>query len=150
LSFGPALFQRGILMRKSIALTITGVVLSLCVYLKADSGAATTDCKVRLRLVDSQTGQSLGGMVRIFRTGQAEPVLLAGLIDRLRGLERSATVAGWYVVPASGAETSLPRAKLRLEAVAGLESALSRQEIDLTRGNAEEVTVPLRLLFRPD
>jgi hypothetical protein len=137
-------------VRKTIAATTTGVVLCLSLYLNAGPEAATADCKVRLRLVDTQTGQSLGGLVRIFRAGQAEPLQLPGLFDRLRGLERSTTVAGWYVLPATGAETTLPRAKLRLEAIAGLESASGRQEIDLTGGNAGEVTVPLRLLFRPD
>jgi hypothetical protein len=106
--------------------------------------------KVRLRLVDAETGKGLGGMVRGFPKDGDKPIPLPGLFDRLRGLQRSATVAGWHVVGAAGAETSLPRAPLRLEGVSGLETTLEQQTIDLAAAAPKEITLKLRSVFRPE
>jgi hypothetical protein len=54
------------------------------------------------------------------------------------------------VLPAGGTEVTLPRGKLHLEAVSGLETALARQELDLTTSAPEQVKVPLQFLFHPD
>src|SRR5438477_1832668 len=107
------------------------LALGLCAYLGSQPQAESV--KVRLKLVDAATGKSVGGMVRVVPEGKDEPLRLPGLFDRLTGLARSKSVQGWYVVPPEGAETSLPRAKLRLEALSGLETALARQEIDLRK-----------------
>src|SRR5262249_50431914 len=71
------------------------------------------------------------------------------LVDRLRGLERSAATDGWYVVSAEGGETTLPRTTLRLEAVSGLETSLARQEVDLSKGDVDKVAGKLTFRFRP-
>lgn len=107
------------------------------------------DAKVRLRLIDGETGKNHAGLIRVFRKDDVKPLALPGLFDRLRGLPKSETVAGWHVVPTDGADITLPRAVLRLEAVSGLETTLTRQEIDLT-GATKEITLKLGFLFRPD
>ncbi len=135
-------------MRTILLATTCIAVLGLSAYLSARPNE--DNVKVRLRLLDAQTGKGMGGMVRIVRKGEVKPLVLAGLCDRLRGLERSQTRAGWYVVPASGAEITLPRAPLHLEAVSGLETALTRQEIDPRTEASAEQNVRLRYLFRPD
>jgi hypothetical protein len=134
---------------RSACLSIACVgFLAAIAYLGAEPRAE--EVKVRLRLTDAETGQGVGGIVRIFTAGSDQPLPLAGLLDRLRGIEKSETVAGWRVVPANGAEITLPRAKVRLEAFSGLETALAHQEMDLKAKVPEEVTVKLPFLFRPE
>jgi hypothetical protein len=125
---------------------VSVLVAGLSAYLGA--GPENETVKVRLRLLDADTGAPVAGIVRVYRDGQDQTLPLPGLYNRLRGLEREATTAGWHVVPAPGVETALPRGKLRLEAVAGLETALARQEIELR--NEQDVTIKLRYLFRPE
>lgn len=136
-------------MVRTVLLAITcGGVLGLSAYLSARPAEETV--QVRLHLHDAQSGKSMAGIVRFFRLGENKPLAVSGLFDRLRGLERSEARAGWYVVPASGADLVLPRAQLRLEALSGLETALSRQDLDLRQETAVEVTTRLRFLFRPE
>jgi hypothetical protein len=135
-------------MRKGLLAVACLLLLALCAYLGARAHPECTT--VRLRLVDAADDSRQPGMVRVFRQGEPAPLLLPGLIDRLRGLDRSETVAGWYVLPAAGAEVALPRGRLRLEAVSGLETALARQDLDLTAAGPAEVKAPLRFLFRPE
>jgi len=138
-------------MRKTLLWSFSAGVLGLCVYLQAEPSRADADgVQLRLRLVDAESGKSVPGMVRVFRVGEAKPIALPGLYDRLRGLEPTATLAGWSVVPAAGGETTLPRARLRIEAVSGLESALAVQEVDLDKKPPDEVAIKLKSLFRPE
>jgi hypothetical protein len=137
-------------MRKLLVLALTAGFLGLCIYLQAEPSPRADDTvKLRVRLVDADTGKELPGIVRAFRAGEDKPLPLPGLYDRLRGLKPNATLAGWCVVPARGAETTLPRAKVRFEAVSGLETALAVEEIDLSK-LPEEVTVKLKTIFRPE
>jgi hypothetical protein len=135
-------------MRKGLLAVTAILFLGLSAYLSARMGAEST--RLRLRLIDAADGSAQPGLVRIFRQGDAAPLALPGLTDRLCGLDRSDVVAGWYVLPAGGTEVTLPRARLRLEAVSGLETALARQELDLTAAAPEQVKVPLQFLFHPD
>jgi hypothetical protein len=124
------------------------LVLSLCALLggKSDEGPVS----VRLRLLDDKTGKGVAGIVRIFPEGKDVALPLPGLLNRLRGLGKTELARGWHVIPAAGVEVSLPRGKLRLEAVSGLETNLARQDIDLTQATPKEITARLRFLFRPD
>jgi hypothetical protein len=135
-------------MRKALLAVIAVLLLGLSAYLSARM--QTESVRVRPRLVDAADGSGQPGLVRVFRQGESTPLVLPGLTDRLCGLDRSDVVAGWYVLPSGGAEVTLPRAALRLEAVSGLETALARQELDLTAAAPAEVKVPLRFLFRPE
>jgi hypothetical protein len=138
-------------MRKILLWAFSAGVLVLAVYFQAEPTRAEPDgVKVRVRLVDADTGKSVPGIIRVFRTGEDKPLALPGLYDRLRGLQPTATLAGWTVVPGAGGDTTLPRAKLRVEAVSGLETALAVEEIDLSKKPRDEVTVKLRTLFRPE
>jgi hypothetical protein len=135
-------------MRRVLLAVLTALVLGLSVYLSA--GAQNEGVKVKLRLVDADTGKGVGGIVRVFRAGSDKPLALPGLFDRLRGLEPKDNFAGWYVVPAAGAETTLPRTGLRLEAVSGLETALTVDKLDLSGKVPDEVMLKLKFLFRPE
>ncbi len=136
-------------MRSLFVVPACVLVLGLCAYL-GRSGPHPDTVKVRLKLVDAATGKAVGGMVRVFPQGKDEPLPLPGLFDRLRGLKTGRDVRGWFVVGAKGAQTTLPRTRLRIEAVSGLESAPASREIDLRKDVPDEVAVKLGMLFRPD
>src|SRR5436190_7114866 len=135
-------------MRSILLAPVCALVLGLCAYLGSDTKPESV--KVRLKLVDAATGKAVGGMLRVLPQGKDEPVRLSGLYSRLTELKQPDAIPGWYVLPPKGAETSLPRTRLRIEAVSGLETALARQEIDLSAGAPAEVAVKLSLLFRPE
>lgn len=124
------------------------VILSLCAFLTGQTTHETVP--VRLRLVDAATGTDIGGIVRVFAQGGDEPLPLPGLFDRLRGLKSTKESRGWCVVPAKGIQTKLPRSRLRLDALSGLETARIRQDLDLRNGPPDEVVVKVDVLFRPE
>jgi hypothetical protein len=137
-------------MRTLLLIAATALVFGLVLLLQAKTDTVRDVVKVRLRLVDETTGKNVAGIIRIFAAGNDRPLSLAGLVDRRLGLQRSETSGGWYVVPAAGTETSLPRSALRLEAVSGLETGRAQQQIDLSKGDVAEVVVKLTYLFRPE
>jgi hypothetical protein len=137
-------------MRALFLTLASGLVFGLALVLRAEPNQDQTTIPVRLRLLDERSGKGVAGMIRIFRQSENKPLDLTGLPDRLRGLGRSEALSGWYVVPAEGAETTLPRAALRLEAVSGLETTLAHQDIDLSQKSRDEVVVKLAFLFRPE
>src|SRR5262245_48173710 len=114
---------RSAIMRR-VALAIGSIaVLALCVYLQADGPKKDGDLEsVRVQLQDAESGKPIAGIVRVFHVGQEKPIALPGLYDRLCGLKESPTLTGWHVVPVDGGTTMLPRGKIRVEAVSGLES----------------------------
>jgi hypothetical protein len=132
---------------KLLALICVGA-LGVCAYLGARNDGDTVT--VRLKLVDARTGQPVGGIVRLLSMDQDKPLALPKLYHRLRGLEKAESSSGWYVVPAGGADTEVPRGKWRLEAVSGLESQLVRQEIALEAAARKELTIQLPFLPRPE
>jgi hypothetical protein len=135
-------------MRSLLLGSVCFAVLGLCALLSAGPEAETV--QVRLRLLYADSGRSIAGIVRVFPDKSDKTLALPGLFDRLRGLPRSTTVAGWHVVPAEGAMLTLPRSELRLEALSGLETALVRQDIDLAKQAPDEIALKLPFLFRPE
>jgi hypothetical protein len=124
-----------------------GVVLGLSVLRPAQE--PTGPRKVRLRLVDAETGKSVGGIVHV--TGSDEQtVQLAGLFDRMAGLTKDLPGVHWYVVPAGGVEALLPRDKLHLKAVSGIETGTAEIDVDLRATALQEITLKLPFLFRPE
>jgi hypothetical protein len=126
------------------------LVFGLALVLQAEPEKERDTLKIRLRLLDEQTGKGVAGIVRIFRQDSDKPLSLAGLANRLRGLDKTEAFGGWYVVPADGVEVTLPRARLHVQAVSGLETARLQVEVDLTEGDATDVDIKLHFLFRPD
>lgn len=134
-------------MRKLTVAFGCAMVLGVCALLAR--GPETTTV-VRLRLVDADGGKKLGGIIRVFPVDGKTPVELPGLLDRLRGLKPKEAERGWYVVPAAGVETTLPRGRYRLEALSGLETVRLEQEVDLTGAGPHAFQVKLESLFRPE
>ncbi|MCI0464489.1 MAG: CehA/McbA family metallohydrolase [Gemmataceae bacterium] len=135
-------------MRTVALALVSASLLGLCAYLSARPQGETV--KVRLLLLDADSGKGVAGILRALPADGDKPLPLPGLYPRLRGLGKAAAELGWHVIPAAGAETTLPRGKLRLEAVSGLETALSRLEIDPSKFAAAQATIKLRYLFRPE
>lgn len=108
------------------------------------------DVRLRVKLVDAGTGKDLSGIVRLFSGKDAKPEKLPGLFNRLLGLKLPDHASGWCVVPAGGAVTTLPRARIRLEALSGLETERVQHAVDLTGKPPEELVIRLPFLFRPE
>ena len=128
----------------------TGLVAA-CALIAAGSRAGPQPgvVKVRVRLVDADSGKALAGIVRAFSKDSTRPHPLPGLFPRLRGLNVPEEFGGWYVVPAAGAPTEMPREALRLEALSGLETERAGVDLDLRKGPPTEVTIKLKALARP-
>jgi hypothetical protein len=101
-------------------------------------------------MLDAESGQAIAGIVRAFRAGADKPLPLPGLYDRLRGLNATSTSAGWFVVPAAGGETTLPRGKVRIEAVSGLETVLAVMQPEVNSDPSTELILRLKPLLRPE
>ncbi len=123
------------------------VVLALTVYLGAQPGDASI--KLRIKLVDAETGEAIPGIVRVL-DANGRMLELPGLFARTAGLVKDLPGVHWYCVPAKGAETNLPRGKWRMEAVSGLETKLVSVELDLREKVPSELTLRLPALFRPE
>lgn len=138
-------------MRRLLLAAFTLCLFGVCVYLRAQPPAKEPgDVKISLRLVDAETGKAIPGILRVFRAGADRPQDLPELYSRLRGLKTTATRTGWSVVPAAGATAMLPRGKVRIEALSGLETELATREFDLSNNAAEELVLKLKPLFRPE
>jgi hypothetical protein len=135
-------------MYKSIVALVCLVALGLCALVGARSQSDAV--KLRLRLIDAADGHDMAGIVRAYSQKAGKYVPLSGLFNRLLGLKLPADSSGWHVVGSGGAMTTLPREKIRLEALCGLETVLATQEIDLTQEVPAEVTIKLDFIFRPE
>lgn len=120
-------------------------LLSSRADLAADDGSSRTDdestCRLTLKLIDSVTKQPQAGLVRI-KTSDGHVLPLEGLLNRGIGLRQKHKAKEWHVLLESAAVT-VPRKQLTIEAVAGLETELTRKTVDLSEQAADEVTLPL-------
>ena len=96
-------------------------------------------CLLTLELVDAETKVSTAGLVRITNLGSGKAVSLKGEIHR---------ALNWYSLDA-GSQISVPRAKLRIEALRGLCTELAGVELDLRDKPKAKVSVPLTTFANP-
>jgi hypothetical protein len=122
-------------------------LLIVCACLVAGQG--DDKVKLRLRLVDADSGKPLAGIVREATDGKARPRELGGLFPRGRGLQLAPEYDGWHVVPAAGADIELLPKAIRLEALSGLETARVQLDLDLARNAPAEAVFKLDPVFRP-
>src|SRR5262249_8560082 len=135
-------------MRKAILTLFSLALVFACAFLSASS--QTDPVKVRLRLIDTATGKSIGGIVRVVQKDGGPAVELPGLYPRLRGLKVPDSVDGWQGVPAGGAATPLPRGAFKLDALSGLEPAVTKIDVDLRKAPPDEIVIKLEPVFRPE
>ena len=122
-----------------------GLLLSLSLLL-----AWTSPARVRVTLVDASSGKPVPGVLRVIAPDQSKALPLKGLLPRGQGLEETKDPNGslypildWYALP-SATEIPLPRKQIILEAFSGLESELSRVDLDLRESLPETVVVPIK------
>jgi hypothetical protein len=138
-------------MRKLILAAASLGLFGLCIYLQADGPSKEPDTiPARIQLQDAETGKAIAGIVRVIPAGETKPLPLPGLYDRLRGLKPTESWAGWHVVPIGGGSTKLPRQKVRIEAVSGLETVRLNEEFDLSKSVPEKITLKVKAAFRPE
>lgn len=103
---------------------------SLFGQIKSDS------CILSLELIDSQSNQSLPGLIRVVDS-QNKPIIIKELIGQWNG---------WYALPEKS-EIQLPCDKLIIEAVSGLETEQSSVTISLTGKSKESIKLPLQRFY---
>lgn len=107
----------------------------------AGTGALTGHevCHLKVALTEEGTGAGLPGLIRVTPEGRDEAVELAGLFHRARG---------WHTMPPS-AELAVPRTRLRIEALHGLETEKTTTSLDLSGKDRAEIRLPLRRIYDP-
>ena len=135
-------------MRKSLFLVVlAGTILGGAIYLGAQPQGDAV--KIRIKLVDAETGKAIPGIVRVESSDKSH-LELPGLFDRMTGMPKDLPGVHWYCIPAQGADTTLPKGKFKLHALSGLETARVEQVLELNAKTAGEVTLKLPVLFRPE
>jgi hypothetical protein len=135
-------------MNRTLIALACFLVFGICALVGAKRQSDSV--KLRLRLVDAADGKNLTGIVRAYSEQAGKYLPLPGLFNRLLGLKLPADSSGWHVLGSGGAETTLPRGKIRLEALSGVETLLARQDIDLTQQAPPEIALKLDFIFRPE
>ena len=107
----------------------------------AGTGALTGHevCNLKVTLTEEGSGVALPGLIRVTPEGGEEALELPGLFHRARG---------WHTLPPS-AELSVPRTRLRIEGLYGLETEKTERSLDLSGKNREEIRLPLRRIYDP-
>jgi hypothetical protein len=109
------------------------VVAAICSPLTAEE----PEQRLRLRLLDAATNKPRSGIIRITRLDDGKHVHLPKLIRRRNG---------WYTIPGT-ADITVPTAQLRIEAVRGLQTELTVEEIDTAEAGTQDVTLKLRRFY---
>ena len=135
-------------MRQLILGLIATSIMGICVLVGAQQQPDTV--KVRFPAGRWRDRQERVRHRARFSGADGKPVELPGLFDRMAGMTKDLPDVHWYVIPSGGAETMLPRGKLQIHALSGLETALAKQDLDLRAAVPEEATIKLSFLFRPD
>ena len=110
--------------------------------------AADTDnrCALTIDLVDAGTGRSLAGLVR-FKDADGEPVTVKEpLLNRGVGMGGRKPISTWSVLVAPSV-VKLPRQRLTIEAISGLETERAELALDLRGKATAEAKVPLRRFY---
>lgn len=105
------------------------------------SGALTGHevCTLKVTLTEEGSGVELPGLIRVIPEGREEALELPGLFRRDRG---------WHTLPPS-AELAVPRMKIRIEALHGLETEKTERSLDLSGKDRAEIRLPLRRIYDP-
>lgn len=120
-------------------------MMALSVYFSISS--QTEKFTLQIELVDQETGKPLAGLIRVITSDRSMLMDLAGLYNRFKGLEKSAPVKGWFVIPAKGATTTLPKGDYFVEAISGLETAQIVHPIQIRNDQTERITIKLKPFF---
>lgn len=116
----------------------------LCVILAngpAPVAAPVAKCRLRMELIDAETGKPIPGLVQV-RDEAGELVELPGLLDRGLGLPTNSPIHDWSVI-VRPTEVLVPAGSLTVRGFAGLETAYATQQLELAGKERETVTLKL-------
>ncbi|HEY1600176.1 MAG TPA: CehA/McbA family metallohydrolase [Pirellulales bacterium] len=119
--------------------------LVLCAATQHGCDQPTTTCALTLELVDRATGQPLPGIVQA-HDARGERIKLSALVNRGQGVEAAGPIHDWWVLPKSTTVT-VPAAPLVFTALAGLETELAQERVDLTGRTEAKLRIPLERFF---
>ena len=97
-------------------------------------------CHLEIRLVDDATGKQIPGIVRLTRLDNGKTLAIRELIKREQD---------WHTI-AERAEVAVPRSKLKVESLQGIETELASTTIDLEGKNKHNVELRLKRFYRAD
>ncbi|MCH7685621.1 MAG: hypothetical protein IH899_02890, partial [Planctomycetes bacterium] len=128
-------------MKISTATTCVTMIGLLCLT----GSQRQNTCETTIQLIDAVTGEELSGLLTITDSdGQA--VLPSELLSRGMGLNDTLPISRWLVLPGKRS-VSLPRKKLTVEAISGLETESAKVTVDLTEKTTAKVTIPLTRFY---
>lgn len=134
-------------MRVRILGIVTTALIALTIWAAPRSNE---NCRLTVQFIDSETGESLPGLLRIKdAAGQFHlpPELLARDSGRLPPGRGNVPLTNWCVLLRETTIT-VPRAKLSIEALSGLETELAESSLDLSGRDTETLRVRLKRIFR--
>ncbi len=100
---------------------------------------------VRITLVDSGSGNSIAGLIRIKNT-TGDVISISNLLNRGTGLKDSHPTREWYAL-IRPTTLRLPRMKLKIDAIQGLETSQTEYELDLTEKAVDSIQIPLKRFY---
>ncbi|MFW6125002.1 MAG: CehA/McbA family metallohydrolase [Pirellulales bacterium] len=128
------------MIRTAAALLVSATALLLL------AGPRKPPAVIRLELIDAAQGQPRAGLVRVLDPA-GKAIKLPGLLCRGDGLGEDSPLRDWYAVIGQ-ADLSVPAGKIRVEALAGLETERAGAELNLRPGAVHELVLPLRRFSR--
>ncbi len=131
-------------MNKPIAGLLVG--LSLLAAGGCDREPATATCLLSIELVDRSTGQVLPGIIQVLDE-QGHEVKPPELVNRGQGIEDDKPIHRWWVLP-KASSIRVPAAPLEFRALAGLETELATERIDLTGKSKARLQIPLTRFYQ--
>ena len=127
-------------MKITTAWTAVSQIL-LLIFILAPNPAPATEAdpkenqrRLTVRLSDADTGTPLSGIIRITRQDDGQQIDVPELIPRKNGWQTTQAVA----------EITVPAAKLKIEALRGLQTELATAELDTTDDQSHNVALKLR------
>ncbi len=99
-------------------------------------------CALAIKLVDADSGATLPGIVRI-RGAAGQNVPIAELVNRGQGVEDEGPIHDWWVL-AEPRTIALPRQRLTVEALAGLDTERAVRNLDLQGASGPRSPSPWR------
>lgn len=135
LFFGPGLAHEH--TRKAFQQAREAAQTEAAAFSEPALGPQAPSCRLRLELLEDQSRRPLPGLIRIWRMESGKQLRPAGLLEREKG---------WFVLP-PGPVVELPRTRVRIEALHGLDTERTEVELDLSGRARFEQTLLLRRFY---
>jgi len=103
-------------------------------------------CSLTIELVDRSTGEALPGIIQAVDE-QGREVKLSELVNRGQGIEDDKPIHRWWVLP-KASTIQVPAAPLEFRALAGLETELAVERVDLTGKSQARLQIPLTRFYQ--